>query len=140
MSTTLSRQTFLRAFLLQLVVPFYLLCDSVYAIECKSGGREEKVLAWLCAIWILLGLGAWLLARDRFVERTSNVVFGMYVTLFLLCLLEVGVRINARFFDHRVLFFKSNTKQVYDLTPWYMPGTSPHITLTTNSMGLRGPG
>jgi lysophospholipase L1-like esterase len=117
----------------------YLLCDSVYAIEYKSGGREEKALAWFCAIWIVAVLGAWLLGRSRFVERTSNVVFGMSVTLLLLCLFEVGIRVNAKLFDHRVLFFKSNTKQVYDLTPWYMPGTSPHITLTTNSMGLRGP-
>lgn len=139
MSATLSHQASLRAFLLQLAIPLYLLCDSVYAIEYKSGRREEKALAWFCGVWILVALGGWVCSRDRFIERTSNLALGVFVTLLLLCMLEFGVRINAKVFDHRVLLFKSNTKQDYDLTPWYMPGTSPRITLTTNSMGLRGP-
>ena len=141
MASSSSRQALLTAFLVQLAIPLYLLCDSIYAIRYKTGGREEKFLAWFSAIWIVLALGTWTLGRnrERFVERTSNLVLGVYVTLLLVCVLEFGFRLGVKMFDHRVLFFKSGTKNVYDLTPWYMPGTSPRVTLTINSVGLRGP-
>jgi len=134
-------RTLLVAYLVHLLVPFLFLVDSLLAVLRGEGGTVEREVIAFGVAWVLVGLGALAVARDRgqFLRHAAGLLVAVYALFLCLGLLELGVRMETRYFNRAPLFFKPGSKMVLDLTPWPRVGVSPKVTFSVNALGLRGP-
>jgi lysophospholipase L1-like esterase len=136
----LPSRNLLAAYLIHLAVPLVLTLDSFRTIHEGRVGNPVRVMGFVCVAWIAAALGALLLTRDRhrFLQRMAKPLLGFFALCILLAVGEVAVRAELRYFNRAVLRYPPG-KFDFDNTRWHIPGVSPKVTFTVNTLGLRGP-
>jgi len=132
----------LGAYLGHLLVPLVLLVDSLRAVSAGTAYIMEKGVVAIGAIWLVAGLGALALSRNRrrFLDRISGPLLAVYVFCFSVGLAELGLRVVIQSFNRTPLRFRPGTATVtHNLARAGLPGVPPTATFTTNRLGLRGP-
>jgi len=131
------------AYLFYLVLPALLLVDIVTALlrgKIALGPYIDTVVGGFSVVWLLAGLGALILSRDRpgFLRRIHQPLLAIYVSYVMLILLEA--------FAHLVIptppipgLEPPGTKRAFSVDPNLFPGVHGKKTYTTNELGLRGP-
>lgn len=124
-----------------LLIPLFILGDSLRAAYLHESGRTEKCLIVLASAWLVGSLCALVLSRDRlrFLRRMSGPVAGLCASSLCLVVLELGVRVRNEYFNRTPLGFPPGSKNVFDLSRWHLTGESRTVTFTVNRLGLRGP-
>jgi lysophospholipase L1-like esterase len=133
------------AYLFHLVVPALLLVDVVTTwlrrkITPESWGAETFVSGFAAA-WLVAGLGALILSRDRpgFLRRIGKPLLAIYVTYMMLIFVEGFLRADLRLrprFPHAELL---GSRGVISVDPNVWPGVHGTKRFTINELGLRGP-
>jgi lysophospholipase L1-like esterase len=133
------------AYLLHLVLPGLLLLDVVAAWWRGEIAVElwdaETAVAGLSALWLVTGVGALFLSRDRqhFVQRILKPLLSIYGIYLVLILVEVFIQATVRLTPPIPGLLSPGRRQVVSVDPGIFPGVHGTKTLTTNEWGLRGP-
>lgn len=132
----------LGAYLCHLLVPLVLVVDSLRAVHAGTAGISEKGVVAIGSIWLVAGLGALALNRNRrrFLDRVSGPLLAVYAFCFSVGLAELGLRVVIPSFNRNTFRFRPGTIYVtHNLARWGWPGVPPSATFSTDRLGLRGP-
>jgi len=131
-------------YLFHLAVPAALLLDVGTArlrgeIVLEPWG-PDTVVGELSVVWLVAGLGALILSRDRagFVQRIRKPLLAIYATYVMLILMEGFARLLIPTPPIPGLL-QPGTKRVFSVDPNVYPGVHGKKTFTINGLGLRGP-
>ena len=129
-------------YLAHLVVPGFILWDSVRAYRRGFAGRSPRVLIALGVVWILIGLALWALRRRPRVARVlPNLTLAFFTVLLCLIVVETAISVMFPVFRtglthiHRPPLLKIEIVK----NPHPVAGSVVNTVFTTNELGMRGP-
>jgi lysophospholipase L1-like esterase len=133
------------AYLLHFVVPAFLLLDVVNAwwrgqIALEKWSTDDFV-GGLSALWLVTGLGALFLSRDRqrFLNRIFKPLLAIYTIYLMLILIEGFAQATVHLPAPIPSPYTHGRTIIGPLDPNIYPGMHGTKTITINSLGFRGP-
>jgi lysophospholipase L1-like esterase len=135
----------LAAYLIQLLVPAFILLD--VAVALGLGYVEFRVrqfvtgLAAACFLWLAVCVLALSFARDRdrYLRKIAKPLMSLYALLFCLFLAELVCRVTLASKPFTLTVWPPGSKWVSQIEPDTFPGVSGTKTFSVNEVGLRGP-
>jgi len=116
----------------------YFLVDTALGWRYKSVGRSGALVMIASTLWLVTGIAAWALSRDRdrFLRKAAKPILGLFACVLSVVLGEAMVRTTGR--DGAPALFRPS-KYVLTPAPEFIPGVEGQATITFNEVGLRGP-
>ena len=132
-------------YLSHLVVPCLIILDELnfFVFEDVELHRllRDKLVLTFCALWLIAGLGAFLLSRDRrrFVHRFKKPLISFYTVFLVLVLFERLYRVVRQPAAPTPALWPPGSQFVFQPDSWGVTGVSGMTLFTVNKIGLRGP-
>lgn len=132
-------------YLFHLLVPAFLLLDVLIAwwrgeIAPKRWGTDT-IIAECSAVWLVTGVGALIVSRERqrFLRSAYRPLMGVYATYVSLIILATLLQVTAHFTPPLPGRLPPGRTRIGPIDPGVLPGVEGTKTFSINKLGLRGP-
>ena len=129
----------LRVYSIPLLVPAFLLLDSLYAARLRLAGSADLAIGVVSGLWFLVALLGIQRSRDRarFLEKVRGPLLSFYAICFATGMMELALHVIGG--GLRPTLWTPQMHYVSQPNTRILPGVSQVANFRVNELGLRGP-